>query len=83
MADMQINPNPVNEQMTVAIEAEASEKATIVITDLSGKRVYNGAAAVASGLNNVRIPVNNLAKGTYVVRVMLNGQTMIKKINKL
>jgi len=83
VADMQINPNPVQTQMTVAIEAETSEKATIVITDLSGKRVYNGFTSVISGLNNVNIPVNNLSKGTYVVRVMLNGQTLIKKINKL
>lgn len=83
VADMQIAPNPVNDQMTLAIEAETAEKATIVITDLSGKRVYNGFTAVIAGLNNTRIPVNNLAKGTYVVRVMLNGQTLIKKINKL
>ena len=83
IAEMAINPNPVQQTMNVAVDAEASEKATIVITDLSGRRMYNSNVNVETGTNNFIIPVNNLSKGTYIVMIHLGNETLIKKITKL
>jgi hypothetical protein len=82
--EMQINPNPViASTMNISLEAEANEKATIVITDLSGRKVYNGKTNVIAGTNNIPVNVNNLNKGIYLVTLQLSGETLIKKITKL
>jgi len=81
--EMMINPNPVASTMNISLEAEASEKATIVITDLSGRKVYNGTSNVIAGTNNIPVNVNNLNKGIYLVTLQLSGETLIKKITKL
>ena len=83
VAEMAINPNPVQQTMNIAVDAEASEKATVVITDLSGRRMYNSNVNVETGTNNFVIPVNNLSKGTYIVMIHLGNETLIKKITKL
>jgi hypothetical protein len=81
--EMMINPNPVASTMNISMEAEASEKATIVITDLSGRKVYYGKTNVIVGSNNIPVNVNNLTKGIYLVSIQLSGETLIKKITKL
>lgn len=81
--EMMINPNPVASTMNISLEAEANEKATIVITDLSGRKVYNGTTNVIAGSNNIPVNVNNLNKGIYLVTLQLSGETLIKKITKL
>jgi len=83
VADMAINPNPVLQQMNVNLEAEVAEKATLLITDLSGRKMYSGLVNVIAGSNNFEIPVSQLAKGSYIVTIQLNGQSLVKKINKL
>jgi hypothetical protein len=81
--ELAINPNPVAEIMKIALEAEYAEKANVIITDLSGRRVYNGAAQVIAGSNQISIPVQQLSKGTYLVMIQLNNETLVKKITKL
>lgn len=81
--EMMINPNPVASTMNISLEAEANEKASIIITDLSGRKVYSGTKNVIAGSNNIPVDVNNLNKGIYIVTLRLSGETLIKKITKL
>ncbi len=83
VADMVIAPNPVQQTIKMSLEAEKAEKATIIITDLSGKRVYNAQSNVLVGTNRIEIPVANFAKGSYIVTVQLADQNIVKKFNKL
>ena len=69
--------------MKIALEAEYAEKANVIITDLSGRRVYNGPVQVIAGSNQINIPVQQLSKGTYLVMIQLNNETLVKKITKL
>ncbi len=81
--EMVINPNPVASTINISLEAEASEIASIIITDLSGRKVYAGTKNVIAGSNNIPVDVNNLNKGIYIVTLRLSGETLIKKITKL
>lgn len=81
--EMMINPNPVTSTMNISLEAEASEKASIIITDLSGRKVYSETKNVIAGSNNIPVDVNNLNKGIYIVTLRLSGETLIKKVTKL
>lgn len=82
-ADMVIAPNPVQQNMKFVIDAEKAERAIMVITDLSGKRIYNGTLNVQAGTNNFSVPVNQFAKGSYIVRIQLADQTIVRHFNKL
>ena len=83
IAEMAVNPNPVNQLMRISLQADASENATLTVTDLTGKRVINKPMTLVAGLNNLVIPVSQLSSGTYIVTVRLSNQTLVKKINKL
>ncbi len=81
-AEMMINPNPVSQNMRVLIDAEKTEKATLFITDLAGRRVFNSSINVVEGNNTLNIPVGFLNNGSYIVTIQLSNQTLVKKINK-
>jgi hypothetical protein len=83
VADLSIAPNPVQQTMRITIDADKAEKATISITDPSGKRVSLTTANIVSGTNYIEVPVSNIAKGSYIVLVQLTDQTIVRKISKL
>ena len=83
IAEMAVNPNPVNQLMRISLEADVNETAAITVTDLTGKRIISKSMTVVAGLNNLEIPVGQLSSGTYIVTVRLSNQTLVKKINKL
>jgi hypothetical protein len=82
LAEVTIAPNPVQNTMNLMIDAENTEKSTLVITDIAGKMVYKNSLSVIAGTNTFHIPVSNLTTGTYIVTIQLSGETIIKKINK-
>jgi|JI10StandDraft_1071094.scaffolds.fasta_scaffold104010_2 hypothetical protein len=83
VADMVIAPNPVQQTMKLTVEAEKAERVNVTITDLSGKRIYSEKVNVVAGTNFVDVPVNNFAKGSYIVTIQFADQNIVKKFNKL
>jgi hypothetical protein len=81
-ADMIVSPNPVAQNMRVLVDADKAEKATLFITDLAGRRVFNTSVNIIEGSNTLNIPVSTLNSGSYVVTIQLANQTLVKKINK-
>lgn len=81
--EMMINPNPMTSILNISLEAEANEKASIIITDLSGRKVYSGTKNVIAGSNKIPVDIDNLNNGIYIVTLRLSGETLIKKITKL
>jgi hypothetical protein len=82
LADVSIFPNPVNDLLTVSIAADKAELGAITVTDMTGKIVLTRSIAVAQGDN--RLPVNTaaLASGTYIIKVQLNDDMVVRKFNK-
>ncbi len=80
---IQVTPNPVAGNMKVSINAEKSELATIMITDMSGKAMLNKNYTVAAGDNDIPVTTAGLAAGSYIVRVQLNGDVQVSKFIKL
>lgn len=63
-------PNPVNEQLNVYIDALESSRATIALTDLSGRvvqSVFEGELTL--GKNEWLLSVSDLAAGTYLLYI--------------
>jgi hypothetical protein len=80
---IQVTPNPVASNMKVSINAEKSEVATIMITDMSGKAISSKNFNVSAGDNDIPVNTAGLASGSYIVRVQLNGDVQVSKFIKL
>ena len=65
-------PNPTNDNVTVNLNEK--ENGTIVVTDLTGKVVFNNALSLMNGQATVNM--SNLQSGMYIFNVTLeNGKT--------
>ncbi|MEO9022294.1 MAG: alpha-amylase family glycosyl hydrolase [Ginsengibacter sp.] len=79
----QVNPNPVVKNVQLKIESPVQDKAVVVITDLSGRRLYQQAISIAAGDNSYEInKVASFAKGTYLLSVLASQQTQSIKVVK-
>lgn len=71
---VQISPNPARDAITVACPFAASE-ATLSIFDVSGKMMLSRHVAVFEEKLKTTIPINDLPKGTYLLKVSGDGDT--------
>lgn len=63
-------PNPVREQVNLAVETPGRDQLVIVVTDLLGRVVSQQTAAVETGSNTLPLDVRSLARGQYVVKLV-------------
>ncbi|WP_266203574.1 IPT/TIG domain-containing protein [Pontibacter kalidii] len=83
MQQLLVAPNPINYNSKLYFTAEVSGKATLVLHNMTGKKVYTKVVEVQDGPNEVQLPVyDKLSKGMYVLRVELNGQVSQIKVMK-
>lgn len=78
-----IYPNPVKDMVRVDVDADKSGKGAMTIMDVSGKKVYERKFTVGDGSNIFNIDVSNMASGTYIIKVVLDEQSLVKKFTKL
>lgn len=82
-ADVSVYPNPVKESVSLVIVSDATDKVNISITDINGKLVYNkNGYAVNKGENKLNMPANQLKNGTYVIKIQLMDDVVVKRIIK-
>lgn len=76
-AGVDLSPNPTSEWCTVTVTMFTESNVAIDVVDITGTTVYAiTEAGLAAGTHSVRIPVQQLASGPYIVRVATdNGVT--------
>ncbi len=80
---LKVFPNPAINEINIALSTTKPLNTNIDIVDLAGKLVYSQPFSLVSGQAQVKIPVNELPKGIYFVR--LNDETdspMLQKFMK-
>jgi hypothetical protein len=82
-ADIAVYPNPVKDMLMVNITSERIDRAIITITDMNGKLLQVKNTAITEGGNYINMNTAALAKGTYILKVQLNEDMIIRKVNKL
>lgn len=65
-----VYPNPSRNELNLVIASPSSEKATIVVTDLSGKVILQRATQLVIGDTQELLNVQSLSAGTYIVKVI-------------
>ncbi len=83
IADISIFPNPVKDAATLLITADRKTTGTILITDQSGRVMYNKPVNAIEGVNRFTINTSSFAAGTYIIKVHLEDDIVVQKLNKL
>lgn len=56
-----------DQNINLVMETTSSESAVVVVTDISGRLIYNKAVQVKSGFNQFVIPSSSFAQGMYII----------------
>ncbi len=77
-----IYPNPIGATMNIYNKVALKDrKATIMITDIKGARVWSVEQALTQGTNQVNIPAG-LSAGTYVISITADNSVYTQKVIK-
>jgi 1,4-alpha-glucan branching enzyme len=79
----EVSPNPVSEKIYLKIESPAQAKATVIITDLNGRKLYKENISISKGNNSFEInKAANFSNGTYIISIFSTKQTETIKVIK-
>lgn len=82
MMIQKVFPNPVNDVLTIDIDAPEAVSTTLIISDVLGRSIKSERLTTLKGLNTFSINLNGIATGTYFLTVN-DGQTQrVEKIVK-
>lgn len=76
--DLNLYPNPTDGDIHVQFSAQVGGAAQLRITDLSGKSIANYPLQVQAGANLVITDTKQLASGSYLMVLELNGESSIR-----
>lgn len=76
-----VSPNPFQNELEIAIDAEESSTAKITINNMLNQVVYNDSFEIHSGANALKIHPN-ITSGIYILRVEIGDKMVIQKIIK-
>jgi hypothetical protein len=82
LADIGIYPNPVTDKLTVAINADKATDGYITISDMNGKALYSRSVKLPQGNTVLPVMVTNFAAGSYIMKIQLDDDVIIKKFSK-
>jgi hypothetical protein len=83
IADIAVYPNPVQRVLTVSISADKTGQGNMMITDMGGKIIYQKPISVVQGNNMLPVDISNIAGGSYLIKVQLSDDIVVKQFNKL
>ncbi len=76
-------PNPFTNELNITINAATAGTADVLLYDLFGKIVYQKQMQVDNGDTNLKVDeLSNLAKGFYVIKVLVNDNEFVEKLIK-
>ena len=79
--NVQITPNPVVKSINLRINSPLEEKATVIISDLSGRKLSQHTISIHVGKNSFELSSNmNLSKGTYFISIFSKIKTQTIKV---
>jgi len=80
--DLEIYPNPMNENSTVSLDIANQAMVSVSIINVLGKTVsvLEDSKNSTAGNHKYQIQKNNLSSGIYFVNVTVNGKSKLKKL---
>jgi hypothetical protein len=75
-----VYPNPSNTIAQLQIDSKVDTHTQIIVSDITGKIVYEAQSHLMIGKNSISIPVANWNNGLYVVRATSGNNTVVRKL---
>lgn len=80
---MKVFPNPFSDQLTVEITMPSPGPATVMLFNILGSKVYESKVTdLNAGINQVKIPVAEINKGVYLLKVETERGIFQTKVSK-
>ncbi len=76
-------PNPVQEEMKITLVSDASAEFDVEVYDMQGRLMIKDIVAFGTGESTYIVNVNNLAKGTYLVKFSNEEKVATAKMLKI
>lgn len=82
--EFKLYPNPTNGQTNASIVLENDAEASLIVTDLSGKKLIHelNNELLNKGDNKLVLDSHSLAPGIYLVHLTVNGKKYVKRLVK-
>jgi hypothetical protein len=79
VGNFSIYPNPNKGEFTVSLNSSSSDKVTIIVYDIRGRKIYDTKFENSSNFNQ-SINLNSVQSGIYLVKVSNGDKQATKKI---
>jgi hypothetical protein len=81
-AEMNVYPNPVNDNAVINFNIETGSDVTVFVTDAQGRMVQTlqQTAALNPGMHRIDWNSDGLAAGVYFVNVSINGRNNVQRV---
>lgn len=77
---MALYPNPSNGNFTLELNLQQDDTALIEILDITGKSIYQQQLQVAAGMNQLPVSLNQIAAGTYLLRLKTSTKNHVVRL---
>lgn len=81
VSNISVYPNPSTENINIQLNAQKTSLVKFQLVDLTGKLVKEVTAGEIQGKYATSININGITKGTYFLKVIVNGVIETKKIS--
>lgn len=78
---LRLFPNPATENLTIALEGHASEKAQIQIYSITGQLVHTVEVLLIEGLHQESLNISQLTQGAYIMKISTGTDQLTSKFN--
>ena len=79
----QVTPNPVSDKIYLKIQSPVQDKATVIVTDVTGRKLHKENISISAGNNAYEITnTANFSKGTYFISIFSAQQIKTIKVIK-
>jgi methionine-rich copper-binding protein CopC len=78
-----VYPNPVHGLLNIKVMTGTTEKTYVEVYDMAGKRMMAQPVSLGYGEQNVLVNMERLQKGTYILKIRIEGKTLTQMVNKL
>ncbi|CAN5444700.1 hypothetical protein BH10BAC3_BH10BAC3_09630 [soil metagenome] len=77
-----VYPTPAASQLSITFNAPRAGKTTANVYDLAGRILISKQVATASGMNYYQLPVSQLPIGSYMLKLVNDGETVVSQFTK-
>jgi serine protease AprX len=74
-----VTPNPVTDYLNILMDRTVDAKASVIIQNISGQKVYAANFSLVAGTNSQKISMQPYSKGAYFVTIFIDGKKAITK----